>query len=271
MTIAIGLLCTDGVVLASDTEETWANLTKRNIRKIHAFAFERELTCAIAASTSNVDLMQMFAADVDGRLWAGMDAGGHVNIAEITEQAAKKLFDTNVLPFATFPADQRPQYESLIGYFNCDSFGLYKVGLPQTLVEVSEKKTGSLHSAIGIGSMIADSTLDSFHTERMTVEATADLAVYIISHTKEVVTECGGYTHVVLQRTNGLIEHLDPGYVDALQKWFVAYDEVVGEMLRIGLTQSFSDAAHQTHSWLLQMERQKPKQQRIDYFKQVGH
>src|SRR5438034_2241297 len=206
MTIAIGLLCSDGVFLASDTEETWANLTKRNIRKIHAFAFGQELTCAIAAATSNVDLMRMFAADVDDKLSAGMDAGGPVNIAEIAEQGAKKLFDTNILPFATFPIDQRPQYESLIGYFNRNSFGLYKVGLPQTLVEICERQTGSLHAAIGIGSMIADSTLDRFHTEKMTVGATADLAVYILSHVKEVVQDCGGYTHVILQTNNGLIE-----------------------------------------------------------------
>src|SRR5207249_4233688 len=108
---------------------------------------------------------------------------------------------TNIQPLAPFPEQDRPKLELLIGLERNDFVELLYVSPPQKVLRLSV--TNERHRAIGIGIMIASGMLDRFHFPAMHDLATlADLAVYIVKHTKKQVSYCGDQTDVTIQATN---------------------------------------------------------------------
>src|SRR5262245_15523648 len=95
MTIAIGLVCWDGLILATDTEET-RGYSKRNMTKLQAFGFKNELTYVIAGAGST-DLMKMFGGAIDQAVWAEMDKSNEADVPAIAVAEMKTIFEKNIV------------------------------------------------------------------------------------------------------------------------------------------------------------------------------
>jgi hypothetical protein len=259
------------VVIAADTREVWANLSKRNAQKIHVHGFKDALTYVVSAA-GHGDLMQMFVEDLDREVWKAMDqamaAGDNwVNVDDIARSVVRELFDNHIAPFASFPSDQRPEHYALIGvqafdknYPGHGSSGLSKIAPPYTLIEIHDRIAGGPHAAIGIGMFLADSLLERFHPKRMDVETTADLAVYILKHVKAVVQDCDGFSDIVLQRNDGTVDMLDPIYINELESWYREIDQVATDIFLATIDPSLPLPVQMDRC--LQFAQQKPKQVR---------
>jgi 20S proteasome alpha/beta subunit len=92
VTLIVGILCSDGVVMASDSAATLGSdgcttIGQQHIRKIHPLA-----TSLIYSSCGSVGMSQLIAARVR-RLWEEGGAGGVKNAAEMMDKIGRVICD----------------------------------------------------------------------------------------------------------------------------------------------------------------------------------
>lgn len=273
MTIGIGLLCTDGIVIGTDTREVWANVTKRNTDKLYIRGFDGESTYVVASAGSG-DLITMFNVDMDAEVWKQHDeqlegSRDFIDISDIATQTMRNSFNQHILPLASFPQNERPEQSVILGIQHFSTgwskgkgeirhgqTALYRLTPPSTCIQI-DPASDSPHCAVGIGIFLADSLLDQFHPNITNVEVTADLAVYLLRHVKDVVQDCDGYSDIAIQRNDGTVEMLDRDYVLRLEAWFKRADE----SLQVELLRKITRTGH-----ALKLPP-KPKQVRVSAWK----
>jgi hypothetical protein len=191
MTICIGMLATDGIVIAADAQET-DQYYKRSQQKIFTFVG--------AVSLGNNPDPPSLACAFTGAGEAGyIDAFIANTILRIptnsTQQEFKEFLSTEVRAFHEqhiFPlaaSNNRPEIEILVGA-HCQWQTCMFASYGSTLRRVFP------HAAIGVGAHFAMSIIDDLggikdlrHTEL--------LATYVVAVTKERIEGCGKYTAIV--------------------------------------------------------------------------
>jgi hypothetical protein len=195
MTIALGLLARNGLVLAADTEETYGyfKLNRGKIGIVLSVTQDvpgelRYRQCAIAGSGDGHNIEA-----VSDKLRSCIYNGEDKSDAEIEAELSTILVDfhaAHVLPFATYPQPERPEFQLLIG-----------AQLPNRRLYLFEHNTlrdAGIHAAIGVGAYVAQPYLIRFHhLPMLDVEGTILLASYIMYHAKDLVVECGKATDIV--------------------------------------------------------------------------
>ena len=189
MTICIGMLATDGIVLAADSLESGGYLN-RSVQKIMTWTVssadgmpKHPATCMIAGAGDGgfIDAFQMeLIADVRGEM----------TMKEFESHAAAKINDfysRHVFPFSSL--DDGYDFSVLIGATFGPQTRLYRT-YKTTLQTVRE-----LTTSIGFGMEYANEIKDYFPFSDVT--HTEISAAAIISKTKDCVSGCGKYTDVV--------------------------------------------------------------------------
>jgi 20S proteasome alpha/beta subunit len=223
MTIVAGLLCRDGIVIASDGQESDGEMKHLGIRKIYdtkAFGFtdaeilavgmgslayisravemikDKSFTPHIKKPRDVADLAEDAVGEMQSRY------GRHLNVALLLGVWCKYIPTTH--KHGAHPA-----------------FGLYNVFPPEEdeLVGVAESITD--YSALGSGGSFARYLLDRLHngshpTTELTMEAAVREAVYVIEEVKKVDLYCSGETYVACIRQGDGIEHKNQREIKAL-------------------------------------------------------
>jgi hypothetical protein len=218
MTIAIGLLANDGLVVAADAEESTGDYMKGTKGKIACFysqegedpaTFQGRCvsTCAIAGA-GNSGYVQALSDQFGGVFLAnpnlsnlsiqGMPALAAASLKKKNqsealnpkfEQCLKSFYKEHVIPFATLPERKRPDVEMLIAIQRRNARALFTT--EKTVINPVLP-----FKAIGWGSTFAELLLNRFWGP-MSVEQAEVLAAYVVFLTKESVETCGKFTTVV--------------------------------------------------------------------------
>lgn len=246
MTIAIGILAEDGLVVAADTEESdgYLKTAESKIRKSSqldvtgsvggsgvASRAKRTAASAIAgAGTSG------YIDSVTPSLWgpclAHSKASDETFMNEIGGRVAA-YYREHVIPFASYPSNERPEFELLLAV-------THRGAPPQDRhrVFVTDRTTirrCSPYAAIGVGGMFAQMLLKRLYPNvRLDTGAAAALAAYIAFQVKESVPGCGKYTEIVALH-NGASSYVPWVDVRDMETVFLRHAKLEGTALACAL------------------------------------
>jgi 20S proteasome alpha/beta subunit len=202
MTIAIGMRCRDGVIIAADREEG-DGYTKNDVGKICA-TFRGiqpigQIAIAGAGNGSYIDEVSKVLTDEFCEEGSGLKhlVGKH-----------RSYYTETVLPMAV-QGTNAPDYQLIIGCVGGNvSNGIYST----SGLAVRESKD---YEAIGVGGMVANELLGRLW-DIVPVAYGAKLAAYVIFHVKNSVPGCGHGTDIMILGRKAMPERVLPAGV---RKW----------------------------------------------------
>jgi hypothetical protein len=194
MTIAIGIMAQDGLVIGADSEESTGYL-KSTQQKLSPLFLGVPLgnnpdppsgVCVFtgAGDGGYIDAITEDLAEV----LYDQTLHGHL-LKKALGKRLKEFYKDHVIPFAAFPDNDRPSMELLIA-----------VQKHQHNLYVTNRTTirrSSPYGVVGIGGTFAKNILDSLWRPASTKQI-AVLAVYILAMVKENVEGCGKGSSVMI-------------------------------------------------------------------------
>jgi hypothetical protein len=214
MTIALGLIASDGIVMAADTQESTGELLKGEKHKMTSLVGGKGQSpkhggCVVSGAgdsghVSDLILQLGFTfMGNDGLQVMSLPNDKQKTLKNEFSACLKSFYKEHVVPFASFPARDRPDVEMLIAF--------YRGYIPYIFCTEKTAVIQSGHyKAIGIGSTFAELLLARFYHSKMSVAEAELLAAYVVFMAKESVEHCGKYTSMLtLER-----EKFSPGGED---------------------------------------------------------
>jgi hypothetical protein len=220
MTIALGVLALDGLVVAADTEESdgYLKTAESKIRvssSVDSSAGSANLTPGIGVPTRTGTSAATAVAGagtasyidaVSEALWSPCIDHAHEDDQKLIDAIAAPLgtfYREHVVPFAAYPALERPDFELLIA-------ATHRSAAPQNRHRLFVTDKTSIrrcvpYAAIGVGGMFARVLLKRLYpgVYRSGVGAVAALAAYVAFQVKESVPGCGKFTEIVVFQNGG--------------------------------------------------------------------
>jgi 20S proteasome alpha/beta subunit len=188
MTIAIGLRCNDGIIIAADREEG-DGYTKNDVGKIQ-IAFRGinpigQIAIAGAGSGPYIDEVSKILIDE----FCEDDSG----LEQLTDKHREYYRDI-VMPMAIY-GSSAPGYDLI--------FGSIGGNLPRGIYSTSGLafNKNDDYQAIGAGKLVAEEWLNRLW-DFVPVLYAAKLAAYVIFHVKNSVPGCGSGTDIIILRNN---------------------------------------------------------------------
>jgi 20S proteasome alpha/beta subunit len=236
MTIALGIIASDGLVIAADTQETYAGVHKVEQCKVlsanhYVTGKSRGAISASGAGSAgqldsiNEEICEAFLHQQPMRL--------KVTRANIKQQISEFQRE-HIAPFALLPDYERPSVSLIIGASAGQERALW----------TSDKSTlrqCRWHGAVGIGAPQANGMLTRFWAYENIQFATL-LAIYILFNVKQQVDGCGKQTQVVQIRDNQAAYYPIEN-IAALEEIFGRYQAIEEGTLRGVLGASASSRA----------------------------
>lgn len=218
MTIAVGILASDGVVVAADSQETVQGYWKGNQGKVWWGGQYSDLTktkgrsagvCAVAGAgmrAGYIDaLMQKFLRVFQGN----PDVIQPDEVERLFEKEATKFHREHVAPYSDYP-----EVSMVIGYYRNHEMALFSVDRGTVT-----NRRSMTYAAVGIGSMEAQTMLGQTWKLRCDLKTAIVLAAYAVFLAKEHVDGCGNFTDIVYLR-NHAAAFVDRGIVQSLETVF---------------------------------------------------
>jgi hypothetical protein len=251
MTIAIGLLASDGLVMAADTQETVGSFKMDQSKMLIANrGRHKERAGALAVS---------------GAGW-----GGHID--SINQELCERFMETprlskitltkevrskvhrfhmeHIAPLGGYPSDDRPNFSLLLGAV---------VGKDRLLWTTHESAIRACrnYGAVGIGSPYARAMLRRYWSHEMDTETAVSLATYIMLNVKKTVDGCGNETQIAYLK-NGCANYVSPGNIEVLERKFSEHARYGNLMLHfiLGLPVKDEDAELDKFSSVLRKLRE---------------
>lgn len=270
MTIALGMLATDGIVFAADTQVTAPDFLKIDSGKVqitlcpvddimvrHAQgALYRSFGIAGSGNAAYLpDLYQKFGGVFSDLRGMNELQDPHARI----QDALREFYDLHILPFSSYPSGERPDIWLVMGA---------QVGRLRKLwyTEKNLLIKGFQYVAVGAGATYARVLLQRLYSELDSTHA-AILAAFIIFQVKENVDGCGHDTDIfVLRRDSPMM--VERYAVRELEETFRKYLRIESAFLRSAITDSkgatFKDASLRSirsvfSEFAIELERANPR------------
>jgi hypothetical protein len=241
VTIAAGFKCTDGVVLAADTQETVGDYKKRNCAKITVKPAVNPIP-DIREPRRISDPRPPEVVPPTPDLSAGVAGAGDSSFLEkLIDKAWLRICQTatfeercaaleeGIIEFyerfwPIYPESMKPEAELLIGLWSPSEFELLKVIGP-LMTKVDS------HTFIGCGSAEANSFADRIDLRKLTVKKASSVGIYILKAVKEQVPYCGGDSHLLLMDDRGHAYFENPWSVKWAEEKLRRLEEAVGPLI----------------------------------------
>jgi 20S proteasome alpha/beta subunit len=229
MTIAAGILCSDGIIVCADTEHS-DEVRKFQAAKIHTIEDHTFLT---GAGTTDYILMAV------EKLRDQLKCARPQNISDardMIENLVHELYSRHIFSFYEASDPYRPQIHLIVG-MRCMDENLALIRTNDSAAILSQN-----FEVTGTGSPIFDYWCRYFYRDRLTMEGMALLALFMLKEVKKVHPSCGGTSHVFyLPRVRSELrgsrffddEHLLLGFPDNIVKILSAclYTDTPGEWI----------------------------------------
>jgi len=222
MTIALGILTGDGVVVAADTLETrGAGFAKTNIPKILTGGTTGKSGCGCYAVTGAGDSAYLNGIKQEiADLFLNHSRAGTVNSAFESElkKLVRRFHVQHIIPFAKYPDYERPSIDILIASSHSHSHRLWVTNRPDT--------SGAFpYATVGCGSGYAKALLDRLNLPWADMKLVKIVAAYVVFSTKNNVEGCGGNTHVATV-SGDIAAYLPRDVIEEMEKLFAYYNGI---------------------------------------------
>lgn len=223
MTIAAGILCPDGIVLCTDSQETIGHFKRCRPKLTDLPLVISDVTAVTVGSTDD-------AVFLDGLVEKISDAIDHTDgyLASVRTAIEKAVRKHCGAIWALYPSvDYRPTADILIGLKTIDDLAL---------IQVSTPNVSSVHGYefIGSGSDLAGYKAKQFCPDKIPVEAAACLAAYMLEVVYDNNIHSSGPTQMAIIRLDGTVDHKSADFChrvgSALMKWDY-YANRIGSMI----------------------------------------
>ena len=238
VTLIVGLRCTDGVVLAADTEESTA-YTRGRTRKLLTRTFANDAVVAIAGAGSG-DLIDSAVEQI----FEMVDTSKPKNIADLKaliRQALLRFYRQEVRNYPT--RDPLDTVVDLICAIRAPApdkhFALYKASGP-----VISSVSG--FAVLGSGAVMRH-VLEELYQPTIAVQRGVALVLHLLSLGKRYVTGVGGDSHIVTLTADGMPVQEPIGEIRIKERYLDGFNRLVGELLlhfpdRSIMPRSFTEA-----------------------------
>jgi 20S proteasome alpha/beta subunit len=187
MTIALGIIALDGIVIAADRQESYSGIQQTSQGKVSA-AFKIDPRSGIlisgAGSSTHID-------SLSGKLreWFCDDKNEDIKeIRALIEEKNEDFYSRKVLPVTSNPDDYGPDYSLLVA---CSSGGTKRLWSTDKLALNEE----SFFCALGLGGATAKALVGKLFCFMPVVNA-INLAAFVIHEVKKTVEGCGLETDI---------------------------------------------------------------------------
>jgi 20S proteasome alpha/beta subunit len=190
VTIAIGLSCHQGIILATDSQETISYL-KQDVGKLRTvLTSDCIVSFAEAGDTDYINTaIECATRDIH-------KARDFLSVINSLEDKFLEFFGKHILPWSSFPAKDRPEVELLMGITMRGKRG------GQGLYHYSGTAFHRVSShSIGAGMLVADDLISHYCFGNHTIPELVKLAVFVLSKAKRQVDGCGGVTNILTIRS----------------------------------------------------------------------
>ncbi len=243
MTVIVGLLCKDGLVIASDSEESDEDqgLKRLDVKKVYDtanFDLEEGDIELIVAGTGSSAYISRVAELVNENVFAPRFSMPR-QVADVVEDALGRMkerygagLDLEVLvgvycKDAPKHGDETKELPSPIG--------LYSISAPERNEKVGVAEAIRDYAAMGSGGLFAHYLLNRLHDEdnpvsALTMEAAVNEAIWVISEVVKVDLWCGGDIQVACLKTKGdtyLLERKRPNDIKVIARDLAETDQKI--------------------------------------------
>lgn len=193
VTIGIGILCTDGIVIAADSQYTRGPYKGHGPKIFPLFSpIERDDLAVVVVGAGRVAFMKRAVEKIQDAL-GSYDDPTIKDVREIVEDTIGDFYRNYIYPKPDYRHDQ-PWFDLILGIWTQrDGCALLKVD-DVTVSRVVVAGTG--HSTIGMGFSVADYALDLVYESGLSVEDAKFVATMAVKAAKDHVDYCGGTTNV---------------------------------------------------------------------------
>jgi hypothetical protein len=231
MTIALGILARNGVVIAADREETVGSLAKYEENKIRgAFHFSndgkhRHLLLAGAGWGDYVDAFAETIKDDELLKDSRFDKKPKV----VLEEALERFYARKVIPFGGYQSHERPDFQVVVGCI-CGGKSHLFVSTYNVLKSVER------FAAIGSGALVARPIVHRFvppniGTRSVSIKEAVVIAAHAVREAKDAVPGVGKDTDVLAMFDNGGLSRTVPPTQDPLDAALKQYSTEVEPMV----------------------------------------
>jgi len=237
MTIIVGIICCDGVVLAADSQETYSRgvqIKRLGFEKIHPL-FENESVRVVMAGSGEGPFISRAAELLEQKLQGSLLLTSPRDIADLAEDALTEINRRYVVERASKlslanDAVREPSLALMVGIYwkgtKSEDFSIFTI-FPDG---IAEKETG--YASLGSGSAYAEYLLARMYREGLTTEQGCKIAAYVIEQVKEVEPNCGGPTYLTVIHPGG-IDKKDREAIDSIITQMNSSDKMLRAMWRL--------------------------------------
>jgi 20S proteasome alpha/beta subunit len=230
MTILIGLRCSDGVLIASDTQSEFgrgAPVKRLNASKIYPIGEH----CAIAGAGTvahiqkSIDLIRYGLQEAESGKHSSLSDDEFTDTIEKVTTASHKRYNIERAKYLGDPREREWFTPMLICAAKCgsDKFHLSLIHY-EGLVEPIED-----YGTAGSGAAYAEFLLKSLYTEGIKVAKAIPIAIYTIGEVKQIDPNCGGQTRVAIVKEK--YEELAPEHIQEQESKDVATIDLISKRL----------------------------------------
>src|SRR5208282_1604269 len=189
LTIALGLIADDGVVIAADRQETEGEQKKeqRKIDSVWAMTIGSLLVAGAGTGPYIDSMTPRLNLAFGSKRWKWEEVE---DMTEEFREINSAFYSEAVLPFAAYQPYERPDYELLFGCSTEDRHLLWyshKLAL--------NRAEG--YRAVGVGAATAESLLRKFYVSRLPLKVAVSLAAFVVYEVKNSVDRCGFDTDIM--------------------------------------------------------------------------
>jgi 20S proteasome alpha/beta subunit len=222
VTIAVGIICKEGLVVAADAQETAKDFMKTDANKI-LFDSSRHSGAIVIAGAGRASYVEKIA-DEWFQWYVAHDTLELLEVKAHFEKSLVKFYRDHVLPFH----GDRPDFALIIGMQRNGE----ELLLASDLNAIREvQRTVS----IGIGEVFAHTLLNLYVSGWLrfsgSVDAAAKIAAYVVLRVKGVIDTCGSFTHVVTAKA-GQIHAYNEIEIEHWEQAFREFDQMTAYLLQ---------------------------------------
>jgi hypothetical protein len=218
MTIAVGLLYEDGIVLASDTMYRTGGIANYG-EKIYPLSPRPGLKVLVGGA-GTVGFIRAAAEKIDNAL--PQHVPSLIGVQAIIESANKTFYEGFVLPHGQ--AGQRPDYALLVAVSH------HQDGNLLLCTTESAVTTVSTYELLGSGGITAEPYKSLWRRDMPDFEAEL-AAIFLVKYAKVYDAEnCGGETRVFTFH-GSYLSQLDTGYISAGEDYFTWFNQFAMSMI----------------------------------------
>lgn len=246
MTVAVGFHCTDGLVLAADSELSNSTI-KFSGTKAWIYRYPKgtadpvPLAQVAIVGAGDAAFLQYASERIDGALddyVSGLRAGAAVTmpaINSIVQGVVNDIHHNHLYPVSQF-AGERPAIQLIIGVWLRSG----RIRLMRTNLTAITKVWD--YEASGSGSDLANFIIKRFYGGRVAISQAVFIASEALKHAKDFVPGCGGQTNVIVMYQNGLVGTVTPDTIEQHEGFLKLFDEAIAPVFFGGPDVSVNDA-----------------------------